>query len=191
MASNSEVGKLRILSFFVPFWGDGVCSVASKNRRLHFNLFLSPRHFPFCVVAVAAAVAVKRTGISLLGGSKKWPHTSLRAFFLSLPSSLFLAPSLFERRGEDWRRARVRSPQSCDANASDSLCCLSDDRLVFHIYTTLHFELFLCLRKHHIRSFFPSLFSHKIRSNLDRCDTDMSKEASHRLCERRTRYHAT
>ena len=114
-----------------------VCSVVPKERERPSFAFQSlPSPFPIsCAVAVAAFVAVKRTGISLLGG-KKWPHTSLRAFFL-LPLFLSCTLSLCMQgeKGEDWRRApKLR----CD------VCPMIALSFTASLLLQLFFELLAC-----------------------------------------------
>ena len=160
--------------FLVFRFEASVCSVVPKegDRRLHFNLSL--RHFPFRVVAAVSAAAVKRTGISLLGG-KKWPHTSLRAFFLSFflaPSPLPLALSRSREKREKIGVARARSPQSCDAN--ERFTWLSVCPMIALSFTAtllqLFLELFAC---ENITSALPallplyrSLFCHEIQCTI-------------------------
>ena len=132
LSTSSKAGKLRILRFFWCFALRQafvqLLRSRERDRRLHFNLFLSPFAISHLMLFVAAAVALKRTGISLLGG-KKWPHTSLRAFFLLSLSFLHPLSLHAGRKGEKIGVARARAfSRSCDASER----CLSDDRLVFH-----------------------------------------------------------
>ena len=133
MASDSEANCefLRFLCRLLVFgrWRLFSCC---EGDRLHFNLFL------FAILCCCRRKTNDRTkgrtnGNIASGQQKMASHIAAR-FLSFLLSFFFLAPSLSlcsRRVGKDWRRARS---QSCDAN--DSLGCLSDDRLVFHSYTT-------------------------------------------------------
>ena len=122
LSTLSKAGKLRILRFFSCVALRQAAFVQlfrrrERDRRLHFNLSL--RHFPFRVVRCRRCRRRKANGNIASGRQKMASHIAARflpSLFLSCTLSLAACRG---EKGEDWRRARVRSPPKAAMRASD------------------------------------------------------------------------